>query len=55
MFHSSDIQFFICDALRDLVPFLQFKNVKNTHGGVLLLVKCYFLVFFTLFKMYKWY
>ena len=25
--------------LRDLVPFLQFKNVKNTHGGVLLLVK----------------
>ena len=28
----------ICDALRDLVPFLQFKNVKNIHGGVLLLV-----------------
>ena len=27
----------ICDALRDLVPFVQFK--KNTHGGVLLLVK----------------
>ena len=27
------------DALRDLVPFLQFKNLKNTHGGVLLLVK----------------
>ena len=25
-----------CDALRDLVPFAQFKNVKNTHGGVLL-------------------
>ena len=25
--------------LRDLVPFLQFKNVKNTHGGVLRLVK----------------
>ena len=24
--------------LQDLVPFLQFKNVKNTHGGVLLLV-----------------
>ena len=29
----------ICDTLRDLVPFVQFKNVKNTHGGVLLLVK----------------
>ena len=29
----------IWDALRDLVPFVQFKNVKNTHGGVLLLVQ----------------
>ena len=29
-----------CDALRDLVPFVQFKLkiVKNTHRGVLLLV-----------------
>ena len=26
-------------ALRDLVSFVQFKNVKNTHGGVLLLVE----------------
>ena len=25
-------------ALRDLVPFVKFKN-KNTHGGVLVLVK----------------
>ena len=25
----------ICDVLRDLVPFLQFKNMKNTRGGVL--------------------
>ena len=25
---------FICDALRDIVPFVQLKNVKNTHGGV---------------------
>ena len=25
--------------MRDLVPFVEFKNVKNTHGGVLLLVK----------------
>ena len=28
-----------CDALRDLVPFAQFENVINIHGGVLLLVK----------------
>ena len=28
----------ICDELRDLVTFVQFKNVKNTHGRVLLLV-----------------
>ena len=29
----------ICGVLRDLVPFVQFKNMKNTHGGVLILVK----------------
>ena len=30
----------ICGALLDLVPFAQFKkNVKNTHGGALILVK----------------
>ena len=29
----------MCDALRDMVPFVQFKNVKNTHGGLLPLVK----------------
>ena len=27
----------ICSALRDLVPFALFKNVKNTNGGVLIL------------------
>ena len=56
----------IWDALLDLVPFLyNFKNVKNTHGGVIFLVKllaeaCNFTksnsppwVFFTLFKLYK--
>ena len=40
-----------------------FKNVKNTHGGVLLLLKaCNFTksstppwVFFTFFTWYKWY
>ena len=53
--------FGICDAVRNL------KNVKNTHGGALLLVKlqasaCNFIksnvppwVFFTFFKWYKWY
>ena len=29
----------ICDALRNLEPFLQFKNVKNTHGGALVVEK----------------
>ena len=44
------------DALRDLVPFVQFQNVKNTRGGVLLLVKLQTKsktppsVFFTFFK-----
>ena len=28
----------IYDALHDLPPFVQFKNVKNTHEEVLLLV-----------------
>ena len=27
----------IWDALRDLIPFVRFKNVKNTHGAVLIL------------------
>ena len=30
---------YICDVLHDLVPFTQLKNVKNTHGEVLLLAK----------------
>ena len=29
----------MCDALRDLISFVQFKNMKNIHGGVSLLVK----------------
>ena len=36
---------YISDVLRDLVPFIQLKNVKNTPPGVL----------FTLLKLYKWY
>ena len=31
-------QITICDVLRDLVTFVQLKNMKNTHGGLLLLV-----------------
>ena len=29
----------ICDALRDLVHLYNSKNMKNTHGDVLLLLK----------------
>ena len=29
----------MCGALRNLVPFLQFKKCENTHGGVLILAK----------------
>ena len=37
---SKNLQFsHTCDALRDLIPFVQFKKLKNTHGGVLFLVK----------------
>ena len=57
------------DVLRDLVPFAQLKNAKNTHGEVILLVKvqvsaCNFTksivppwVFFSrfFFKLYKCY
>ena len=55
----------MCDALRDLVPFVRFKNREKPHGGVLLLVKlqalaCNFTksntppwVFFTFLKLYK--
>ena len=30
---------YICDALRDLESFVQFKKRENAHGGFLLLVK----------------
>ena len=33
------------DAWRDFIPFMQFKNVKNTHGGVLFSVKLQALAF----------
>ena len=28
-----------CHALRDLIPFVQFKKCENIHGGALILVK----------------
>ena len=31
----------ICDVLRYLEPFVQFKNVKGSHGGVLLIHGCF--------------
>ena len=30
---------FVCDVLRDLVPFVQFTKREKHHGGMLLLVK----------------
>ena len=51
-----------CGTLRDLVPFVKFKNVKNTHGGVLSALACNFTkiktplwVFFRFFKLCEWY
>ena len=41
----------IRDALRDFVPFVQFKNLKNSHGGVLLFVN----LTLTFLKLYRWY
>ena len=38
-FNSRFLKIILCDALRDLVPFVQFKKRENTHGGVLILVK----------------
>ena len=39
--HRSWTDLHECNALRDLVPYVQFKN---THGGVLLFVKLYALL-----------
>ena len=49
-----------CDTLRDLVPFAQFKNRENTHGGVRLLASNFTKsitlpwVLFRFFKLYRW-
>ena len=52
----------ICSVLCDLVPFVHLynlKNVKSTHGGVLLLVKSKSntppWAFLTFLKLHKWY
>ena len=59
----------ICDVMRCAIWYhlYNLKNIKNTHGGALILVKlqaktCNFnkinsapWVFFTFFKLYKWY
>ena len=37
--HNSTVHTNICNVLRYLVSFVNLKNVKNIHGGVLLLVK----------------
>ena len=58
---------FLCDALRDLLLFVQFRKRKNANGEVILLVKlqasaCNFTksitplwVLFTFFELNKWY
>ena len=69
MFHPCFLEFWtsIWDGLPDLYHLYSFKNVKNTHGGMILLVKLQSSVynftksytpswmFFTFFKLYKWY
>ena len=35
----------LSDAWRDFIPFIQLKNMKNTHGGVLFSVKLQALAF----------
>ena len=40
-----ELEINLCNALRDLVPFVQFKKRENTHGGVLLFVKLHVSAF----------
>ena len=51
------INFNICDVLLNLVPFVQFEKQENTHGGVIFSTKSNTppWLFFTFFKLYKWY
>ena len=43
------------DALSKLIPFVQYKNLENTLGGVMLLVKVQTEAFLYVFKLCKWY
>ena len=43
------------DALSKLIPFVQYKNMENTLGGVMLLVKVQAEAFLYVFKLCKWY
>ena len=46
----------MCDVLPELVPCVQFKNVENTHAGMLFTKSnTPARVFFMFFKLYKWY
>ena len=45
----------ICDVLCDLVSFVQYKKHENTLGGKFLLLNTPAWMFFTFFKLYKWY
>ena len=67
LFTEKRVQILIRDALRDLVPFVQFEKRENTHGAALRLAKLQSSacnstksntppwVFFIFFKLYKWY
>ena len=68
---KNPVLFYFKNMLRNSVPFVQSKNVKSTHGWVLLLVELQALecvarfgticavwktrTFVTFFKLYKWY
>ena len=48
--------FYISDVLRDLVPFVQFKKCEKHPWRSVTLVKLQnFGLFFTVFKLCKWY
>ena len=46
---------FINETLRDLVLFIQFKNMKNAPWRKITFSKVALRVFLTFFKLYKWY
>ena len=48
-------EIFINETLRDLVLFIQFKNMKNAPWRKITFSKVALRVFLTFFKLYKWY